>query len=349
MAKSESVIQLYSLLKNARHPLSKQTLKETLECSDATVERYLETLRDTYLLNIEYNREFNGYKLEHDPDNEIELPSHLFTAQEVNAILLIEQIINDLDPSFLKEDTQAVKQHLSKIKEKFAGKKELESHRIRMINIGKRRDLEKDTGKEKGKIQYLSQVTQAVLQQKQITLQYYARSATAINPTDKSADKSTKPVPRKLSPQRLTHYRDNWYLDAWCHQKNALRTFAIERIQRLKTHKTNSKKISSKELDDYYTPSFGIFGGKVQHIAILKFTPQRSQWVSEEIWHHNQKGTWLNDGSYQLEIPYGNDLELIGDILKYGDQVEVIAPPELRTKISLQIINLTKIYHSLIN
>jgi predicted DNA-binding transcriptional regulator YafY len=345
MAKSESISQLYTLLKKARYPLSKQTLKEKLECSDATVERYLEILRDTYSLNIEYKREYNGYKLEHDPNNEIELPSHLFTAQEVNAILLIEQIINDLEPSFLKEDTQAVKQHLSKIKEKFAGKKELESHRIRMINIGKRSGLKKEQGieKENGTTQYLSQVTQAVLQQKQITLQYNARSSI------KATDKSIKQAPRKLSPQRLTHYRDNWYLDAWCHQKNALRTFAIERIQQLKTHQTNSKEISSKELDDYYTPSFGIFGGKVQHIAILKFTPQRSQWVSEEIWHHKQKGIWLEDGSYQLEIPYGNDLELIGDILKYGDQVEVIAPQELRQKIMHKIKNLTKIYQSLTN
>ena len=27
---------------------------------------------------------------------------------------------------------------------------------------------------------------------------------------------------RKVSPQRLTHYRDNWYLDAWCHSRRGL-------------------------------------------------------------------------------------------------------------------------------
>src|SRR4030067_2182248 len=35
---------------------------------------------------------------------------------------------------------------------------------------------------------------------------------------------------REISPQRLIHYRDNWYLDAWCHSRNALRSFAVERI-----------------------------------------------------------------------------------------------------------------------
>jgi predicted DNA-binding transcriptional regulator YafY len=328
MAKFESITQLYNLLKNAHHPITKQQLQHKLECSAASIERYITELRDTHSLNIEYKREFNGYMLQHDPDNEIELPSHLFTSPEINAILLIEQIINDLEPGFLTEDTHAVKQHLTKIKKKFTGKKKLESHRIRMINIGKRG----------GKPKYLSQVTQAVLQGKQITLQYNPRSS-----------KPIKTTPRKLSPQRLTHYRDNWYLDAWCHQRQALRTFAIERIQSLKAHQTTSKTITSKALDKYYTPTFGIFGGTVQNIAILKFTQHRSQWVSEETWHHNQKGTWLDDGCYQLEIPYGNDLELIGDILKYGDQVEVIAPQALREKIILQIKNLTKMYHSLTN
>lgn len=36
---------------------------------------------------------------------------------------------------------------------------------------------------------------------------------------------------REISPQRLVYYRDNWYLDAWCHQKAALRTFAVDSIK----------------------------------------------------------------------------------------------------------------------
>lgn len=106
----------------------------------------------------------------------------------------------------------------------------------------------------------------------------------------------------------------------------------------------NAKTISHQTLDKYYTPGFGIFGGPAKNSAILKFTPHRSQWVAEEIWHPEQKGTWLADGSYQLEIPYGSDLELLGDILKYGDQVEVIAPQELRDKVTEQVKSLMKIY-----
>ena len=331
MAKFESITQLYNLLKLARYPLSKKQLQEKLECSAASVERYITELRDTHSLKVEYQREFNGYMLEHDPDNDIELPSHLFTTNEINAILLIEQIINDLEPGFLEDDTQAVKEHLAKIRKKFSGDQKLENKRIRMINIGKR----------KGSIKYLTSATQAVLQGKQISIDYNSRS--------RSDSIKTKEELRHLSPQRLTHYRDNWYLDAWCHQREALRTFALDRISQLIVHKEQGKKISADELDKHYTPTFGIFGGEIKHTAVLKFTAHRSQWVAEEIWHHNQKGTWLDDGCYQLEIPYGNDLELIGDILKYGDQVEVLAPPELREKVITQIKNLSKVYRSLTN
>ncbi len=325
MAKSESVALLYKLLKQSRYPVSLKTLEEKMQLSRASIERYLRELRDTHMLTITYDRKQRGYKIEHDPETELELPSHLFTTQEVNALLLIEQIVNDLEPGFLKEDTESLKQHLASIRKKFAGNgfKNMDSKRIRMINIGKR----------KGNIKHLTQATQAVLQGKQIRIRYDSRSG-------------AKPESscRLLSPQRLTHYRDNWYLDAWCHGKQALRTFALDRIMALHVLKQRAKKMSQKELDAYYTQTFGIFGGEVKNTAVLKFTPHRAQWVAEETWHQKQKGTWLEDGSYQLEIPYGNDLELIGDILKYGDQVEVMAPQALRDKIIRKIHQLKKIY-----
>jgi len=325
MAKFESVNLLFKLLKEARYPISKSTLQEKLECSAATVERYLTELRDTYGQKVEYVREYKGYQLIKD-NNDIELPSHLFTSQEINAILLVDQLIDELEPGFLKDDMQGVKQHLNNIKGNLSAKQTLTEKRIRMINIGKRENKNNN----------LSQITQAVLQRQLISIAYDSRS---------SAPKS---LSRVLSPQRLTHYRDNWYLDAWCHEKKDLRTFSLERIKKLTLLKSDNKhqiiNLSDKRLDDHYTKTFGIFGGIVKDWATLKFTAHRAQWVSEEIWHQDQIETWLDDGSYQLKIPYASDLELIGDILKYGDQVEVIAPTELRMKMKQQIKELFLIY-----
>ena len=78
---------------------------------------------------------------------------------------------------------------------------------------------------------------------------------------------------------------------------------------------------------------YGIFGGEARYWAKLKFTPERARWVQAEEWHPDQKSTLHPDGSYTLEVPYSDARELLGDVLRFGADVEVMAPPDLRTRI----------------
>jgi len=100
---------------------------------------------------------------------------------------------------------------------------------------------------------------------------------------------------------------------------------------------TSAKELSDKELDDYYADAYGIFSGKAKHTARLKFTPKAARWVAYEQWHPRQNGQYEIDGGYVLEIPYSDPRELIMDILKYGPDVEVIAPEALRKQIAVQL------------
>ena len=61
-------------------------------------------------------------------------------------------------------------------------------------------------------------VAGALAQRRQLRLRYFNRG-------DDSRSE------RAVSPQRLTYYRDNWYLDAWCHLREGLRTFALDAIE----------------------------------------------------------------------------------------------------------------------
>ena len=49
-------------------------------------------------------------------------------------------------------------------------------------------------------------------------------------------------------------------------------------------------------------------------------------------------------GSYLLKFPYSREPELVMDILKYGADVEVLAPESLRTAVSAQINAAAKLY-----
>ena len=75
---------------------------------------------------------------------------------------------------------------------------------------------------------------------------------------------------------------------------------------------------------------YGIFSGKYVKRALLRFTPERARWVRTEEWHPQQVGRLLEDGSYQLEVPYTDEREILADLLRYGAGVEVLGPSELR-------------------
>ena len=150
---------------------------------------------------------------------------------------------------------------------------------------------------------------------------------------DYSARSNGATSQRQISPQRLTHYRDNWYLDAWCHLREELRSFAVDTIKAVKIVDAPASDIAESQLDAALGAGYGIFSGSEVRWATLNFTAQRARWVAAEHWHPEQEGSFLEDGSYQLRVPYSNDPELIMDILKYGPDCQVVAPVELREKV----------------
>ncbi|MGE5027576.1 MAG: helix-turn-helix transcriptional regulator, partial [Betaproteobacteria bacterium] len=168
--------------------------------------------------------------------------------------------------------------------------------------------------------EHFSPIATAVLQRKKLEISYYTRSR------DETQD-------RVLSPQRLTHYRDNWYLDAWCHMRNGIRSFSLDAIRRVRLINEQALDVSERELDEILGAGYGIFSGKAVKWAELRFSPQRARWVSREAWHPDQKSRFDSEGRYILNVPYSDDRELVMDILKFGPEVEVLGPAPLRRRI----------------
>jgi predicted DNA-binding transcriptional regulator YafY len=136
-----------------------------------------------------------------------------------------------------------------------------------------------------------------------------------------------------VSPQRLVHYRDNWYLDAWCHLRDDLRSFSIDAIPRFEILATAAKEVSDNTIEETVGVGYGIFNGAPKAWATLKFTPERARWVTKEVWHPQQEAHTEPDGSLVLTFPYSDDRELVGDILRFGADVEVVGPAGLRGRI----------------
>ncbi len=191
--------------------------------------------------------------------------------------------------------------------------------RIKILTVGSRQIL----------LDHFQSIGSALLRRKRLIIRYRSRG-------------KNETTEREVSPQRLIHYRDNWYLDAWCHLRNELRSFAVDAIERVELLEAKAKDVSEKRLDETLGSGYGIFSGAAVNLATLRFSPHRARWVSTEKWHPKQIGKMLPDGSYELQLPYSNDPELMMDILKYGADCEVVEPTELRERVAKEVDGMSK-------
>ena len=106
----------------------------------------------------------------------------------------------------------------------------------------------------------------------------------------------------------------------------------------------DAKDIDREQLLKQMQSGYGIFGGQAKATAELKFTTERARWVQHEEWHPDQKGTLHKDGSYTLEVPYSDERELIGDILRIGSDVKVMGPATLVKQVKDALQKMQKQY-----
>jgi len=164
---------------------------------------------------------------------------------------------------------------------------------------------------------FFERVSAALLARKRLHLRYLTRGRREVSE-------------REVSPQRLVHYRGTWYLDAWCHRVDALRRFALDAIEQAAVLDDKAaREIAMKRVQAEMDAGYGIYAGGTQRWAVLAFDTRAAQWASREEWHPEQQGRWLDDGRYELRLPYVDDTELVMDLLRQGEQVQVLAPPEL--------------------
>ena len=99
-----------------------------------------------------------------------------------------------------------------------------------------------------------------------------------------------------------------------------------------------AQEVDTAKLRSITQASYGIFAGQATAWSLLCFSSHRAQWVEAEQWHAQQMSARQPDGSYLLKVPYSDDRELMGDILSYGADVQVLEPKELRAKVQLTLL-----------
>jgi predicted DNA-binding transcriptional regulator YafY len=149
---------------------------------------------------------------------------------------------------------------------------------------------------------------------------------------------------RTVEPYHLFNYMGTWHTIGYCHFRKGIRDFALSRISEAKVL-TDSFKIPTEfDFKQYFLSTFGLYKGKATKEVTLKFTPEKSKWIKDQIWHKDQKVKHLKNGSLELSFPVSDFSEIKREILKHGNEVEVIKPKNLRNLIKAEAEKIAKIY-----
>jgi len=309
-------------LLNQQRGVSRPQFLETLGVSLATFKRDIEYMRDRLGAPIVWQRDINAYVYDREGhEQNFQLPGLWFNTAEIHALMTMDALLENLQQGLLSQHIKPLQVRIRTLLDQGDYDIEEVGKRIRVLTVAAKTY----------KTEYFQVINQALFSRKRILIKHYNRQS----------DSMTE---REISPQRLTFYRDNWYLDSWCHQRNALRSFSVDAINNVELLSHPAKEVTIAVLDKQLASGYGIFSGSKTKRARLKFTPERARWVSREQWHPEQTTYFDEQGFYYLEIPYSHATELVMDILKYGADVEVIKPSCLREAVIKEVGRLKSVY-----
>lgn len=304
--------QIIDKMINTRGCVPRQQFLDVLEISAATFKRDLEYLRDRLGAPIVWDANRRGYCFETQQQAGMtyQLPGLWFNNAEIQALLTMNAWLDNLQSGILSDHIKPLQSRIKGLLDQGDHSVEEITRRIRILTQPRRPIVNN----------FFELISQALLARKRLAIKHYNRQSAEV-------------TRRQVSPQRLTFYRDNWYLDSWCHTRKAIRSFSVDALQQVEILKAKAVEKSDRVLDKELSSGYGIFSGAATRIAELCFTAERARWVAQEQWHPEQTSRYDEQGNYYLSVPYSQEPELIMDILKHGSAVIVKKPDSLKHKL----------------
>ena len=329
MSQSTRLRNIIAILEARHHPVPVSTFLDELGISLSSFKRDIGILRDQMQAPIAWKAgnaagHERGYVLEDKGwgSGKLGLPRAWFTDTEIYALLMIDELASHIGPGLLTEHLQPLITRITLALSAADDAPDDIRSRVRILaSASKRRNTP-----------HFETVARAAVRRQRLSIVYFTRSR-----NERSE--------REVSPQRLIHYKENWYVIAWCHQVDGLRMFALDAIEGARQIDKAARSVVKIQIDELIGRDFGIYSGSGRQWAKLLFSPVQARWVEAEVWHPEQKASRLDDGSFLLEVPYGEPRELILEILRFGPDVKVIEPVSLRDAVRTRLQNAVDQYH----
>jgi predicted DNA-binding transcriptional regulator YafY len=306
-------------LKAGRCPNARK-LSEKFEVSVKQAQRDIEFMRDRLGAPLLYAPDKRGYELE---DARYELPPVWLKEEELLALCLALRLASTLPDLKLKRS-------LYDLLEKFVTFRFLDSSPT--LDDIKAKVSVKNVEYYRVDETTFHKIIGALFRSTPLKISYYTPH-------------KHETTERVIQPLHLLCYMGSWHLIAYCTLKNDLRDFALSRIRIMETltEPINLPR-ALPSIRDYIRMNFGLMTGEESVEVCLRFAPDVSSWISEQVWFSGQKVVADKNGSICLRFPVADFGEIRKEVLKYGAAVEVLSPSELREQIREEIGKMQRVY-----
>jgi len=274
---------------------SARTIAKTFEVSLATAKRDICYLRDRLLAPLAYDAKRYGYTYS---DDEFHLP---FT--ESPRLVLLLAMLNKLAQEAGLGNVPEVRRLEQRLSSMISPQYRAIPETLQCCWIEV----------EEIEPQVFDSTVEALAEQRLMTLVYRSIGGGVTN--------------RQVAPLQLANHQGRWYLFAYCYLRRANRLFHLARVQQAQvtdTPRPGELRFDGEEL----LSSFGIFQGPPRYRATILFTSTAADLVARQHWHRDQVLRSVEQGVV-LELPVGDDRELVMKILQYGAMARVLSPPQL--------------------
>jgi len=150
---------------------------------------------------------------------------------------------------------------------------------------------------------------------------------------------------RVVQPYFLIFRQLAWHLLGFCELRGEFRLFKLERIKKITLLDKTFSRAPDFSTEKFFENKWSVLGGVLKSIKV-KFKGTTARAILTNIHHSKEKINKLKDGSVIYSLNIEGLEEIARWLLGFGDQAEVLEPPELKKKMKSIAQNLSALYSS---
>lgn len=297
------MLRIHQAIQSGAYPNASRLAAE-LEVSSKSIHRDLEFMRDRLDLPLEFDPRRRGYYYTEEVNA---FPTVQMTEGELFALIVAEKALQQYrGTSFEKPLLSAIK----KMEQSLPDTISLDLSEVqRTISFRTRAEPILD-------LKIFEVLAKATAERKQVQLGYR-------KPGQK------EPELRTVDPYHLANINGEWFLFAYDHLRQDIRTFVPARVRSVELTGKSFGRPQKFSLERRLRDSFGVHSGHGEYKVVIRFSDQVADYIREKKWHESQELQELRGGGIELCLKLSSLSEVERWILGWGGNAVAVQPREL--------------------